>query len=149
MLQSFHQSYFSSHWFLSLNIFYLFFFIYFQCNFSVIFSVHTNSNNCVGTLTNLLTQYIIIQIVLIRENYFFLLRLLLNTLIVVGFWRKWSTFLFILGSFFYNFNLIRFYFNGIWSNLDLLISLIYCCRRIILDKRFFLILNIFIRSLLN
>lgn len=148
MLQSFHQSNFSSNWFLSLNIFYLFFFINFQCNFSIIFSVHSYSYNCVGTLTYLFPQYVIIQIMLIRENNFFLLRLLLNTLIIVWFRRKWSAFFFILWSFFSIFILVCFYFNNIWSNLDLLISLVNCSRRITLNERFFFILKIFIRYLL-
>ena len=117
--------------------------------FSVIFSVHSNSYNSIGTLTYLFPQYVIVQIMLIRENNFFLLRLLLNTLIIVWFWRKWSTFFFILGSFFCILILVCFYFNIIWSNLNLMINLSSCCRRISLNERFFFVLNIFIRSLLN
>lgn len=85
---------------------------------------------------------------LIREYYFFLLRLLLNTLIVIRFRWKWSSILFILRSFFCIFILICFYFNNIWIYLDLLITLVYCYWRIILYKGFFLILNIFSWSLL-
>lgn len=85
---------------------------------------------------------------LIRENNFFLLRLLLNTLIIIWFWRKWSAFFFILRTFFSIFILVCFYFNYIWSNLYLLISLVNCSRGITLNERFFFILKIFIRYLL-
>ena len=71
MRQSLHQSYFSPDWLLPLNVLYFLFFINFKSNFLVEFAVHANMDNSVGTLSDLVANYVVTHAVLVRENNFF------------------------------------------------------------------------------
>lgn len=69
MVEPFHEPYFSPDRFLPLDVFDLFFFIYFQSHLLIQLLVHTNPHDCISALADLLAQDVVAQTVLVREYY--------------------------------------------------------------------------------
>lgn len=78
MIKPLHQLDLPSDTLPSLYLLHLFFFINFHCNLFVGFLVKSDMNSCIGALTYLFTDYIVIQWSLRTEYYYFFLYLFIS-----------------------------------------------------------------------
>jgi hypothetical protein len=78
MIQALHEFDLTADGLFALNLLHLFFHVDLECDFLVRFLMHTYIDNCIGTLTDLLPDNIIIERSFGREDYNFLLLLLLS-----------------------------------------------------------------------
>ena len=85
MIKSLHKLYFTSNWFLSLQVFHLVLQINFESYSFVHFFVHAYVHSCVSSLSNLASKDIVLCWVIIREDNYFLF-LFLFLCFLLGLW---------------------------------------------------------------